>query len=39
VDGTISNPGINAGHYTAWAISAGTCTALDVFGTAQVHSN
>jgi hypothetical protein len=39
VDGTVSNPAITAGDYTAWAVSAGTCTGLDIFGTAQVHSN
>ena len=39
VDGTVSNPAITAGDYTAWAVSAGTCTALDAYGTAQVHSN
>lgn len=39
VDGSVSAPAIVAGDYTAWAISAGTCASLDIFGTAQVHSN
>jgi hypothetical protein len=39
VDGTVSSAAIVAGDYTAWAISAGTCASLDIFGTAQVHSN
>ena len=39
VDGTVSNAAIVAGDYTAWAVSAGTCTGLDIYGTAQVHSN
>jgi hypothetical protein len=30
---------ITAGDYLAWAISAGTCTVLDISATAQVHSN
>ena len=37
--GTISSSAIAAGHYTAWAVSAGTCSALNIAGTAQVHSN
>ena len=37
--GTISSSAIAAGDYTAWAVSAGTCSALNIAGTAQVHSN
>lgn len=39
VDGTVSNPAITAGDYTAWAVTAGTCTALDIVGSANIHSN
>lgn len=39
VDGTISSASITAGDYIAWAISAGTCTSLDIAATAQIHSN
>lgn len=38
-DGTVSSASITAGDYIAWAISAGTCTSLDIAATAQVHSN
>jgi hypothetical protein len=38
-DGTVNNAAITAGDYVAWAISAGTCTALDISATAQAHSN
>lgn len=38
-DGTISNAAITAGDYIAWAITAGTCTSIDISATAQVHSN
>lgn len=38
-DGTVSSAAITAGDYIAWAISAGTCTSLDISATAQVHSN
>lgn len=39
VSGAISAATINAGDFIAWAISAGTCTSLNVSATAQVHSN
>jgi hypothetical protein len=39
VDGTMSNGNIKAGDYVAFAISAGTCTSLDIQATAQVHQN
>lgn len=39
VDGTITSAAITAGHYVAWAISAGACTVLDIASTAQVHAN
>lgn len=39
VDGSITSATITAGDYVAWAISAGTCTSLDISATAQVHSN
>lgn len=39
VDGTVTNGAIAAGDYVAFAISAGTCVALDASLTAQVHSN
>lgn len=38
-DGTINSATITAGDYVAFAISAGTCTALDIAATAQVHAN
>jgi hypothetical protein len=38
-DGTVSAASITAGDYIAWAISAGTCTSLDIAATAQIHSN
>jgi hypothetical protein len=34
----ISNQTISATHYTAWAVSSGTCTALDLQAKAQVHA-
>lgn len=37
--GTVSNPAITAGDFVAWAMTAGTCTSLDVSATAQVHAN
>lgn len=39
VDGTNTNTVIAAGDYVAFAISAGTCVALDVQATAQIHTN
>lgn len=36
---TISSSAITAGDYIGWAISAGTCTSLDIAATAQIHSN
>jgi hypothetical protein len=39
VDGTVSNPAITAGDYVAFAISAGTCTSLDIMATVQAHQN
>lgn len=39
VNGTVSSPSITAGDYVAWAITAGTCTSLDVTAAAQIHSN
>lgn len=39
VDGTVSAPAITAGDYVAFAISAGTCTGLDISAVAQVHAN
>jgi hypothetical protein len=39
VDGTVSNPTITAGDYVAWAVTAGSCAALDVAAFAQVHAN
>jgi hypothetical protein len=39
VDGTVLNAGIAAGDYVAWALSAGTCSALSISATAQLHSN
>lgn len=38
-DGSLSNPAIDAGHYVGWAITAGSCAALDAAVTAQVHAN
>lgn len=38
-DGTVNSAAITAGDYIAWAITAGTCTSLDISTTAQVHSN
>lgn len=39
VGGTVSNSAIAAGDYIAWAITAGTCVALNISATAQIHSN
>lgn len=39
VDGTVSSAAITAGDYVAFAVSAGTCTSLDISANAQVHSN
>lgn len=30
---------ISAGDFTAWALTAGTCSAIDVIGKAQIHMN
>lgn len=38
-DGTVNSAAITAGDYIAWAITAGTCTSLDISANAQVHSN
>lgn len=37
--GTVSSPAIAAGDSIGWAITAGTCTSLDISAVAQVHSN
>lgn len=37
--GTISSSAIAAGDYIAWEESAGTCTSLNIYGQAQLHSN
>lgn len=34
-DGTVSNPSLAAGHYWAWQVTSGTCTALNATGTAE----
>lgn len=39
IAGTVSNASVTAGDYVGWAITAGTCTSLDLAVTAQVHSN
>lgn len=39
VDGTVSSPTISAGDYVCFAISAGTCVAINISLSAQVHSN
>lgn len=39
VTGTVSAAAITAGDFIAWAISAGTCTSLDISANAQVHAN
>lgn len=39
VVGTISAASITAGDYIGWALTAGTCTSLDISVTAQIHSN
>jgi hypothetical protein len=38
-DGTVSSASITAGDYVAWAVAAGTFTAVSVQGTAQLHAN
>lgn len=37
--GTVSSAAVTAGDYIGWAITAGTCTSLDLSVTAQAHSN
>lgn len=37
--GTVSNPAIAAGDYVAWALSSGTCAALDAQASAQITIN
>src|SRR5205823_4255852 len=37
--GTVSAATITAGDYIGWAVSAGTCTSLDLSATAQIHTN
>lgn len=37
--GSISNAAITAGDLVGWAVTAGTCTSLDISANAQVHSN
>jgi len=39
VNGTVSSAAITAGDYVGWALTAGTCTSLDISANAQVHSN
>lgn len=39
VSGTVSNSSITAGDYVAAAVTAGTCTVLDIEGTMQIHAN
>lgn len=34
-DGTVSSPSLAAGHYWAWEVASGTCTALNATGTAE----
>lgn len=36
---TISSAAIAAGDYTAWEISGGTCTSLDISATSEIHAN
>ena len=36
--GTVSSPTVTAGDYIGWAITAGTCTGIDLAVTAQMHS-
>lgn len=37
--GTVSSSAVTAGDFVGWALTAGTCTSLDISATAQVHSN
>jgi hypothetical protein len=37
-DALVSNAAVGAGDYVAWALSAGTCSQLNIAATAQVHS-
>ena len=37
--GTVSNPAVTAGDYVAFALTAGTCTSLDVSATAELVTN
>lgn len=39
VDGTITSSQVTAGDYIAWAITAGSCLALDIEATAVMHAN
>lgn len=39
VVGTVSNPAITAGDFVSWQLTTGTCTALQIGGTVQYHSN
>jgi hypothetical protein len=39
VDGTVSSSAISAGDYVAFAISAGSCVAINLAATVQYHSN
>lgn len=39
VDGTVSAPAIAAGDYVAFAMTAGTCTAIDLSAAVQIHAN
>jgi hypothetical protein len=39
VSSSPSSSAITAGDYVAWAITAGTCTSLDISVNSQVHSN
>jgi hypothetical protein len=36
---TVSSPAITAGDYVAFAVSAGTCTVLDISANVQLHAN
>jgi hypothetical protein len=38
-NGTITSAAVTAGDSVGWALTAGTCTSLDISATAQVHSN
>lgn len=39
VTGTITSAAITAGDYVAWKETSGTCSILDIAGSAQIHSN